>query len=81
MIYSEFHTKEYWLIDPIRKQAEFYRIGTDNSYHYVSMDAEGVFHSEIVKGFWIRVSWLWQEPLPTVLEIYNWRRIWILADF
>ena len=24
---------EYWLIDPIRKEAEFYQLGEDNLYH------------------------------------------------
>lgn len=60
---------EYWLIDPIRQQAEFYRIGTDNRYHFVLPDAEGIYHSEAVPGFWIKVSWLWQEPLPPAWEI------------
>jgi len=60
---------EYWLIDPIRQQAEFYRIGTDNHYHPVLLDAEGIYHSQVVTGFWLRVSWLWQEPLPRVLDV------------
>lgn len=60
---------EYWLIDPIREQAELYRIGTDNHYHPVMPDDEGIYHSEAVEGFWLRVSWLWQEPLPPVLEV------------
>ena len=54
---------EYWLIDPIRKQAKFYRLGTDNLYHQVPLDIESVFHSEVIQGFWLKVSWLWQGPL------------------
>jgi Uma2 family endonuclease len=60
---------EYWLIDPIREQAEFYRVGTDNHYHPVMPDDEGIYHSETVESFWLRVSWLWHDPLPPVLEI------------
>jgi Uma2 family endonuclease len=67
--YEAAEVLEYWLIDPIREQAEFYRIGTDNHYHPVMPDDEGIYHSEIVEGFWLRVSWLWQDPLPTVLEV------------
>ncbi|MEK7398258.1 MAG: Uma2 family endonuclease, partial [Candidatus Poribacteria bacterium] len=37
---------EYWLIDPIRKQAEFYRLGDDKCYHTVMLDAEDKYHSE-----------------------------------
>ena len=60
---------EYWLIDPIRKQAEFYRIGDDKCYHTVMLDAEGKYHSEVMQGFWLKPSWLWQDPLPLVWEI------------
>jgi Uma2 family endonuclease len=60
---------EYWLIDPMRKQAEFYRIGADSFYHPVHLDAEGKYHSEAIQDFWFKVSWLWQEPLPPDWEI------------
>ena len=67
--YEAAGVSEYWLIDPIREQAEFYRIEADNHYHPAMPDDEGVYHSETVGGFWLRVSWLWQEPLPPVLEV------------
>jgi Uma2 family endonuclease len=60
---------EYWLIDPIRKQAEFYRLGDDKCYHTVILDAEGKYHSEVIQGFWLKPSWLWQDPLPPDWEI------------
>ena len=62
---------EYWLIDPIRKRADFYRLGADDRYHPVLPDDKGIYHSEVVKGFWLRVSWLWQEPMPPVLEVWK----------
>lgn len=60
---------EYWLIDPIHQQAEFYRIGADNRYHFVLLDAEGIYHSEVVPGFWLKASWLWQEPMPHTWKV------------
>jgi Uma2 family endonuclease len=60
---------EYWLIDPMRKQAEFYRLGDDKCYHTVMLDTEGKYHSEVIQGFWIKPVWLWQDPLPLVWEI------------
>ncbi|HGE70217.1 TPA: Uma2 family endonuclease [Candidatus Poribacteria bacterium] len=69
MEYESAGIAEYWLIDPTRKQAEFYRLGDDNCYHQVLLDAEGKYHSEIIKGFWFKPSWLWQEPLPPDWEI------------
>ena len=61
--------QEYWLIDPLRFQAEFYRLGADSRYHVVLPDAEGIYHSEVVPEFWLRVSWLWQMPLPPSVRI------------
>ncbi len=62
---------EYWLLDPIREQADFYRLGADDRYHPVLPDDEGIYRSEVVKGFWLRVSWLWQEPMPPILEAWK----------
>ncbi|MBE7551908.1 MAG: Uma2 family endonuclease [Anaerolineales bacterium] len=60
---------EYWLIDPIRRQAEFYHLSDDRHYHLALPDAEGVYHSLSVAGFWLRVDWLWQDPLPDELDV------------
>ena len=60
---------EYWLIDPIREQAEFYRLGKDSRYHQALPDADGIFHSESVPGFWLRTAWMWEEPLPNELDV------------
>jgi len=62
---------EYWLIDHSREQADFYRLGADNRYYPVLPDGDGIYRSEIVKGFWLRVSWLWQDPMPPILEIWR----------
>lgn len=69
--YESAGISEYWLIDPIRKQAEFYRLGEDKLYHSILTDTEGIYRSEIIKDFWIKVSWLWEEPLPSVLDAWQ----------
>lgn len=60
---------EYWLIDPERQQAEFYQRSGDGHYYPVLPDAEGKYHSQVLLGFWLRVAWLWQDPLPKGLEV------------
>ena len=62
---------EYWLIDPIREQADFYQLGADDRYHPVLPDSEGIYRSEVVEGFWLRVSWLWEDPMPPILEVWK----------
>ena len=54
--------KEYWLIDPERQHAEFYRLGADKLYHVAELQAGNIFRSETISGFWLRVDWLWNKP-------------------
>ena len=35
----------------------------------VPSDAAGIYRSAVVPGFWLRVAWLWEQPLPRVLEV------------
>jgi Uma2 family endonuclease len=63
--------REYWIIDPATRQAEFYRLGRDGKYRLVKTDEEEVFRSQALKGFWIKVGWLWSPP--TLRDI---RREW-----
>lgn len=67
--YEQGGVREYWLIDPIRKQAEFYLLGDDNLYHPASIGEDDKFHSIVLRGLHLKVSWLWQEPLPTLLTV------------
>ncbi|MFQ5830370.1 MAG: Uma2 family endonuclease [Candidatus Methylomirabilia bacterium] len=60
---------EYWLIDPDQRGADFYRLDVGGRYQRVPVGAEGVYRSEVVPGFWLKVEWLWQEPLRPVLSV------------
>lgn len=57
---------EYWLLDPDARRAEFYLLGPAGQYQGVPVDESGTYRSRVVRGFWLRVDWLWQEPLPTL---------------
>jgi Uma2 family endonuclease len=67
--YEQAGVREYWLVDPQRKQAEFYRLTTDGVYELVRSDDRGRFESRVLPGLWIEVDWLWQEPLPPLLGV------------
>ena len=60
---------EYWLIDPIREQAEFYQLGVDGIYRPATLDEQGRYHSAVLPGLWLQESWLWETPLPPLLSI------------
>lgn len=65
--YEEAGIPEYWLIDPDAEQVEFYVLDERGRYRLVSPDAEGIYRSRAVPGFWLRVNWLWNPP--PVLDI------------
>jgi len=48
---------------------EFYHLGEDGRYRTAFAGAEGEYHSRAIPGFWLRVEWLWQEPLPHPLRV------------
>jgi Uma2 family endonuclease len=57
---------EYWIVDPLQQAARFYQLGPDGQYQLAPVDAHGIYTSPVVTGFRLRVSWLWQRPLPTI---------------
>jgi len=67
--YEEGGVREYWLIDPDRKEAEFYILGEEGNYRLIFGGSVGEYRSEVVPGFWLRVDWLWEEPLPSPLRV------------
>ncbi len=60
--------REYWIIDPDRKTAEFYEIGDDGRYYPVPL-CDGEFRSTVVPGFRLNPGWLWEDPLPDSIEV------------
>lgn len=60
---------EYWLVDFLRREALFHRLGDDGRYHLVPVDADGFYRSAVLRGFRLRVSWLWQRPLPPIAAV------------
>lgn len=71
--YESAGVREYWLIDPERRRAEFYQLAEDGAYRTVLMASEGEYHSRVLEGLWLRVEWLWHQPKPTIVELL---RLW-----
>lgn len=56
--------REYWLIDPERQWAEFYVTDRLGRYQPTVVGDAGMFRSRAVRGFWMRLEWLWEMPQP-----------------
>jgi Uma2 family endonuclease len=63
--YREAGIPEYWLLDPRIEQAEFYHLDERGRYQRAPVEAAGVYRSRVIPGLWLRVDWLWQQPLPS----------------
>ena len=59
--YAKAGVEEYWIIDPLGRKAEFYRL-VEGAYETVGTDEKGRAHSSVVPGFFVRLSWLWEQP-------------------
>ena len=67
--YERGGVREYWLLDPERKQAEFYILGRDRIYRPAVVGDDGIFRSTVLKGLWLNVTWLWKTPRPTAVKL------------
>ena len=71
--YEQAGVREYWLIDPDRKQVEFYALSEQGFYQPAFVGHKGEYRCTAVEGFWLRVEWLWERPSMTeVLKVWGW---------
>ncbi|MBI5347810.1 MAG: Uma2 family endonuclease, partial [Chloroflexi bacterium] len=70
---EEAGVREYWIIDPRpkRRRADFYQLGADGKYKPVPIENDGVYRSLVLKNFWLNVNWMWQDPLPKVMQVLS----------
>ncbi len=61
--------REYWIIDPQRKRAEWCRLQENGVYTLVAPDEGGIYRSQVLEGLWMREEWLWQRPLPKLIDV------------
>ena len=61
--------REYWVIDPEERRADFYVLAADGRYERRRTGEDGVYPCEVLPGFRLREAWLWQQPLPKVLSV------------
>lgn len=70
--YQQGGVREYWLLDPERKHAEFYRRDAEGVFQLVPIGGDNIYRSVVLEGLWVDVRWLWRRPpLMDVLKAWG----------
>ncbi len=68
--------KEYWIVNPNQRTANFYGYDENGKYKLLHLSAEGIFESRVIEGLWIKTDWLWQEDLPNLMDVLkDWKLV------
>jgi Uma2 family endonuclease len=67
--YEQGGVREYWLVDPERKQLEFHYRARGGEFVEIEPDDKGRIHSKVLAGLWLNPEWLWQKPFPKVVWV------------
>ena len=62
--YEQSGVMEYWIVDPHDKKAEFYVRNEQGKFERVLIGGDGVYRCTVIEGFWVKIEWFWQSPLP-----------------
>jgi len=61
--YLAHNVTEYWIIDPIKKVIELYKIDTKNEYELILKSGTGILKSEVIHGFEIKIEAIFDEKI------------------
>ncbi|MFN8486607.1 MAG: Uma2 family endonuclease [Caldilineaceae bacterium] len=67
--YEAAGVKEYWVLDarPGRQVAQFWQLNAHGRYQAEAINEDGIYHSLVLKGFWLDVAWFSAAELPDPL--------------
>ena len=63
-LYEATGVQEYWIIDPLGMNVEFYRL-VGGKYERMPLEDGNIFRSDALAGFWLDVNWLFARPMPS----------------
>jgi Uma2 family endonuclease len=67
--YQDAGVKEYWLIDPLRNTATFYRLNEDGIYMPQPLDTSNSYQTPLLPKLSIYVPIMWEEELPDIYMV------------
>ena len=68
--YERGGVREYWIIDPMRNEALFYRLN-DEGVYIPQKPEEGLYCTPLLPQFKLHVATLWEEELPNPLAVVS----------
>jgi Uma2 family endonuclease len=66
-LYQRAGVPEYWILDEVKCRTTLLRLTPAGRYKEVR-PTKGEMHSQVLPGFWVRIAWLWEKPLPDPSE-------------
>jgi Uma2 family endonuclease len=60
--YEKAGVREYWIIDPLKKEARFYRLNEKQAF--VLQDVENDYQTDLLPKLILHVPIFWQDPMP-----------------
>jgi Uma2 family endonuclease len=67
--YQAAGVREYWIVDPLARAVEAWRLDPQAGAYQRIAEAEGRIASEVLPGFFLRPDWLWRDPRPRVTDV------------
>ncbi len=66
--YEASGVQEYWNIDSENRTFDAFVRNASGKYEKAEPTTDGVLCSATVTGFWLRIDWLWRDPLPSASQ-------------
>lgn len=67
--YEKGGVREYWIIDPIRRECHFYTLQANGKYQPVEADANGNYTTSLLPRFYLSTHMLWEDDFPDMPQI------------
>jgi Uma2 family endonuclease len=69
--YAQAGVREYWLVDPLKRSCEVFRLAAGAFEPVPATDSARV-ESGVLPGFWIELEWLWMEEPDMWIAFEAW---------